>query len=1059
MRRSRYTNLVFAAAVGMVSLSGADASATGSGEEKTDNDTAENNAVAALPPGRTQFDIKPQDLSEALIEFGEQAGLSVMVHHDAVGGSTSGLRGVFTIPDAIHRLLEGTGLDYRTKGEAIIVSRPVARLERTPLLRRIGTAFAGALLATVGTGAAGGDAEPSTEESPDQEEVAGSEVPDEPEELVVIGTRLAKGDPSARVLVIDIEDIEAQGLMSAEEIVRSIPHSFSSINSYSNLDTLNLGDIDVDVGQLMAVGTATANLRGLGSANTLVLVNGKRIAAAAGREELFANIRHIPSSAIERVEVHLDGGSAIFGSEAIGGVINIVLRKDYVGMRLAGRTEISSTGADRRRISAHAGYGWGTGNATLSASLVESDPVSNWKAGWTTWDYSSRYGGNQEYNFLSAAGHARSGRVSTSPWGPFNLILPPGHDGRNAQPEDFVAVVPSDYIDLVAEDAGGFNEDSSVTLSMRQGIGRRLEVHAELFGTKSETRSRQTKFGFGSIRVPETNAFNNFGQTVYVQYTADTELELALIEPDALASMAELSRYLVGFRYEFADDVALTVDYSRSRTTGRSDQFMFAHYTQYRDSEGQGRNDRLAELRASDDPNVAVNFFGDGTGQNPTIAEFFTKWTGENGSSYVESLEGYATIDLIEVPAGTVGIVVGAERRREWVEIADLDGPSRYLGQIGVAAPTREFSSAFGELRTPIIAGSDIPGLRDLTFSFQVHLDRYESEGAKGLDDDFEPIIGKTAYRNVSTRLGLAWRLSDTVKVRMSRSEAFRPPVFTSLFSVINFSEFSDFVNDPLVDPPWVPAIMTQRANPDLEPERSTNSTVGVEWLPTTIPGLRVDAAWSEVDYVDRIVDSYQVQRLLPVEEFGNLPQFFRRDEDGTLLERFYTQVNIARRVNSAVEANVEYSFSTDWGTFQPGLAYYLVISMFDQAAPDSEEQDFVGESIGIDRYKVQGRLHWNRDPYTASLYLNYTPGYINNDFENFSYLSLPNEDVDSYLTVDLTATYEMENGVTFRFGGRNIFDRDFPFMLAAGFRPFDPKRVDLRKRVLFLEVAYEFGR
>ena len=123
----------------------------------------------------------------------------------------------------------------------------------------------------------------------------------------------------------------------------------------------------------MNLGTSTANLRGFGSANTLVLVNGKRIASAAGVEDLFANIRHIPASAIERVEVHLDGGSAVFGSEAVAGAINIVLRKDYVGAQITGRTEVSSTGGDQRRVSAHGGYGWGSGNATLTLSFTESD--------------------------------------------------------------------------------------------------------------------------------------------------------------------------------------------------------------------------------------------------------------------------------------------------------------------------------------------------------------------------------------------------------------------------------------------------------------------------------------------------------------------------------------------------------------------------------------------------------------------------------------------------------------------------------------------------------------
>ena len=131
---------------------------------------------------------------------------------------------------------------------------------------------------------------------------------------------------------------------------------------------------------------------------------------------------------------------------------------------------------------------------------------------------------------------------------------------------------------------------------------------------------------------------------------------------------------------------------------------------------------------------------------------------------------------------------------------------------------------------------------------------------------------------------------------------------------------------------------------------------------------------------------------------------------------------------------------------------------MFDEAVPGSGEFDFVGESVGIDRAKAWGRLHWRNGPYVGDLYARYTLGYINNDFENDIFLELPNEDVDARWTVDLTGTYRMDNGLTVRAGGRNIFDADFPFMLSESGRPWDAKRVDLRKRVLFLELSYDLA-
>ena len=884
-----------------------------------------------------------------------------------------------------------------------------------------------------------------------QEQEPAADDGDDAEIIIVVGTRLTTGDPSARVMVIDVEEIKSRGVTTVEEIIRSIPHNFSTINSFNNLD-FGSDVLDTNPGAL-GLGTSTANLRGFGSANTLVLVNGKRVAGNAGGEDLFANIRHIPASAIERVEVHLDGGSAVFGSEAVAGAINIVLRKDYSGVQVTGRSEFSSTGGDQRRVSAHAGYGWGTGNATVTASFTESDPVSNVEAGWTSRDHSQGYGGNPDYNFVSASScPARSGRVGTSRWGPFNLILPAGNDGRNAQPGDFGTVVQEDCLDIVPADAGGLTEDTSITLNLYQNIGEKLSLTAEYLATNARTESVLTTFGFSAILVPASNAFNNFGHDVYVDYEPDTEAELGLIPDNVQTDESDQNRYIAGFEYEFSDKVLLKVDYLRAESGSQGDQFMFSPASTRLDDPAVVQ--RLNELLGSDDPNVAVNLFGDGTGQNPSIGEYFKSFASNNDRSHVESLEGYIAFDLVEVPAGPVGVVIGREQRREWIE--EVDSTSLEDAR-GVAQPTREFSTVFGELKVPLVAKSDIAGLRDLTMTAQVHYDEYSTEGAVGANDDGSPDIQQVTFDNISTRLGFAWKLAENVEVRLSRSEAFRPPVFSQLFSTRASSSFSRSVYDPLAPSRFVPAIRTLGPNPDLEPESSVNTTLGVEWSPAAIEGMKVDFAFSEIDFEDRIASSSELGQLLPVEVYGNLPQFFRRGPDGTLIEGISTSINIARRVNKTVDVNILYSFQTDWGTFQPELMYQVVLEMFDQAVPGADEFEFLGESVGIDKAKARGRLHWRNGPITADLYVHYSPGYINNAFENSLFRDLPNEDVDASWTVDLTGTYAMGNGLTLRAGGRNILDADFPYMLSSSGRPWDNKRVDLRKQVLFVEASYNF--
>ena len=197
------------------------------------------------------------------------------------------------------------------------------------------------------------------------------------DEIVVIGSRLSVGDPSARIDVMTFEDIRARGLSTIEDVLRSIPQNFIGFGNFSNNEQL------FTLASLSA-GTQLANLRGLGSENTLVLVNGRRRAGVAGDDNGYVNLANIPVAMIERVEVLLGGGSAIYGSDSIGGVINIVTRKDYRGMSVRARTDQSSTGGDKRMADVTAGYGWETGSVSGTFAYQDIDAVQSAKTGWST---------------------------------------------------------------------------------------------------------------------------------------------------------------------------------------------------------------------------------------------------------------------------------------------------------------------------------------------------------------------------------------------------------------------------------------------------------------------------------------------------------------------------------------------------------------------------------------------------------------------------------------------------------------------------------------------------
>jgi len=907
----------------------------------------------------------------------------------------------------------------------------------------MGTVFA-ALVLPAGIAAA--------QEEPDPEAAAAASE-EEAEVVIVTGTRLEGGDPTANVEVITAEDIAMQGLTTFEDVIRSIPQNFSTIN---NTNSLLFGSdlLDANLGAL-GLGAATANLRGFGSANTLVLVNGRRLAGIeSSASQLAANLNDIPAAAIDRVEISLDGGSAVYGSDAVAGVINVITKRDYTGVNIGGKMENSSTGGHARSASVYLGKGWGSGTASVIFALNENDPINTAKTGYVSNDYSGRYGGNQDYNFISTS-FARSGTVALSRWGPASLILPPGNDGRNAQPGDFVAPQSTDYLDVIPADIGGSIKSQSITASALQNFGARdeIELRADVLWSETETASRVSTFGFSSIQVPASNAFNNFGHPVFVGYYADTEVELGLLPDVEQTNLGKQLSYVLSGTYAFNDDLRVEIDYSKSEGSSEGDQFMFAPPSTRVDDDA--RYARLVALIASSDPSEALNLFGDGTGQNPTIGEFYRSFANDHSETHTRSFEPKLTGELFELPGGKIGFVVGTELRKEWIETPGDDFNEEYLG---TGRPTVELTAYFLETTVPVVGASNSrPLLESLVFSMQARYDDYTAEGSTENDADGMPILSKAGFSNTVVRVGALWSPSDTVDVRVSRSEAFKTPTVSSLFGGTNRSFPTTSAYDPLRDPPWVPAIISFGPNPDLLPEQSTNWTFVTEWTPRAIEGLQLKVGWSRIDLEDRIASSSQLSGLLPVEVYGNLPEFFVRDEAGNLVETISRQVNISRRADERLDLEVAYSFTSDFGTIQPRLVYHRVLDMFDEAKPGTGEFRFYRESIGVDKYTLRANVSLIAGRTTADLWIRHTPSYINNDHEN-RFRPLPNERVDSHTTTDLTVAYEMDNGMLFRVGGRNIFDRDFPFMLSSSRRPYDSQRVDLRKRVLFFEMKYAFG-
>ena len=928
--------------------------------------------------------------------------------------------------------------------------------------------------------------------------------------IVVTGTRLRFGDPTTRVNVIDAEEIANRGLTTAEEVIRSIPQNLSTISDSSLLANFN-NPLDVGLGAL-ALGVATANLRGLGSSNTLVLVNGRRMAGTAGNENFFANLRGIPAAAIERVEIALDGGAAIYGSDAVGGVINVVLKKNYRGASVGARNEVSSTNADQQRLNGYFGRTWEGGSVSGTFTFTESKPVNSYKAGWVTNDVRGMYGlGNDDvYDFRSiSAGPFTSGVVSWAPrspwsrWPPdimfesdpysYEIILDDPSKAENAQPGDFVPITKDHVLPQVFSDSGTSTEDTSITLNAEQTLFERFRLRGEWVWTEANSEAATGRLSGGFFFVPISNAFNNFHgafacpinretftypredcrEGVFVDYTPVRELEAGLIDEPYQTSTNTFVRWTAGVDAKVTDDIDFVVEYSLSESDGENTQLNFGlwDYSEYPE---------VVEALESSDPSRAVNLFGNGTDQNPAIADLLLPVSTSNDTSFNQTLEYYFEGEWFELPGGTAGFSVGGEIREEGLrDNEEARGEPRFQSSLGVAEPNRDLTAYYVEVRVPLIGRDNArPGLRSLVVSLKARYDEYSVTGAAGVEGavdggplvfagpDMPPKLVDITFDNVSERLGVAWAPTEGLMVTASLSEAFRAPTFYDLFST-RTQRYCSFasgapsqVYDPL-DGQLKLACSRTGANLDLLPEISDQTAIGVNYAPRWAEGLVVELDYSEIDFQDRIAYPFELGQLLPDEVYGSIDTIFIRDENGNLVEMDGRPINIARRVSETVDLDISTVMQTPFGVFFPGLNVHYVVDQFDQAFADSDERvRFVGKALGVLKYKIEGRLGWSRgDRMSADLRLHYTPEYDNNTFVNdFFRSSIPEMPVDSRTTVDLTGTYRFDNGITARAGGRNIFNADFPFMLGHQGRPFDTSRVDMRGRVLFVDVTYNFA-
>lgn len=282
-------------------------------------------AAQAMQAPRQSYDLPAQDLGDALRRVALLSDIELYVSAPSIAGKTApALRGELTLREAIETLLAGTGLTARFEEGSVIV------------------------LSAAGAPAA------STSQ---------------PAAIIVTGSRIAGAPAAAPVIEISAEDIRNSGHADLGEVARSLPQNFGGgqnpgIGSGQGVQNEN-GNVN---------GASTFNLRGIGPSATLTLLNGNRFAYSGTQSAI--DVSAIPAAAVERIEIVTDGASAIYGADAVAGVVNILLREDYEGITTSARLGGSTDGGNfQQQYNLLGGAKWSGGGFLATYDYFENSAI------------------------------------------------------------------------------------------------------------------------------------------------------------------------------------------------------------------------------------------------------------------------------------------------------------------------------------------------------------------------------------------------------------------------------------------------------------------------------------------------------------------------------------------------------------------------------------------------------------------------------------------------------------------------------------------------------------
>ncbi|MFC5740271.1 TonB-dependent receptor plug domain-containing protein [Dyella tabacisoli] len=881
------------------------------------------------------------------------------------------------------------------------------------------------------------------------------------ETVTVTGSRIRSVDleTAQPVFSLSRQEIQKQGYTSTGDILSHITASGSPSYSKSAVLTSNT-----------YAGSSTVELRGLGAARTLVLVDGRRWGTNA---DGFTDLDTIPSSIIERIDVLKDGASAIYGSDAIAGVINIITRSDFKGAEAN-----AYYGQYGKGDGAHQQYDFSWGNKigklsyVLSGTYAKDDPV------WARdRDFSATPNGPFRPN-SGLSPYGPGGQISNGPGGKYKL-----NDG--ADPTNFANYHPynaatdnynADEQMMLISGAKRKSLFGKATYAITDNVNFRADAAYTERTANIQTAGYPIGTGNTGLQLDKDSYYNPLGsQQGYAKPQNVSFLRRAVEQPRENKNTLKTYRVGAGFDGVFQlGERNFNWDASAFFNKNKGEVFGVGNYNllnlaqglgpSFKDTDGTIKCGRPGAVITGCTP---VNMLSGAGGLTPAMLNYIGRPT---DATYGTQTTGFAANiggDVVQLPAGMMQFAAGVEYRRE----SGYFHPDSFSQAGNSTNPSSTPSSgkyntkeAYAELNIPVLA--DLPFAKLLSVDLASRYSKYSTFG-----------------NTTNSKFGLQWKPIDDLLVRGSISEGFRSPTINNLFGGTN--QTFDVYTDPCdskfgavangnanavaacqaaglkpnfrqTDASGTPTSSATASsstpflsgsNPKLQPETSLSKTLGLVYSPSYVDGLNVSLDWYNIRIKNEIssITSNDVLEDCYLRNLQASCGKFSRNAQGQVVNLTHTLANRGSLETEGYDFNLVYRLPKfSFGQFKVSLDTNYVSKNNETLGSGVIKYD-VGQ-YSTWRIRSNANLDWSYGDFGATWGVRYYSGLKENCTINFAggpecdlpnYVSpgvgiTPKRQVGGIAFNDLQVRWSAPWNATISIGANNVFNRQGPIFYTA---------------------------